>query len=336
MSVWCGSPPMRAMRPRYNRDLRLINAGNFDVTIPHNSASSFALYRIACPLGTTLTVGSGGVVDLYYDIHAGNWRAVGGSGTITGLMTGGVSDGDKGDITVSSSGATFTIDNDVVTNAKAANMADSTIKGRAVGAGTGDPTDLTANQTSTILDTATDPFLRTSAASAGAPTTADYLVKTANAGLSAERVVTDTSTVTWDWGTAGQAKANIVARVGVIQLTIGNGVDVIGTGVKGFISIPVACTLTGWRLLSTDAAATSGAIKIDVWRDTYTNYPPDNSDSITNAHEPEIVATNKKAEDTNISDWTSVAIVAGDVIGFNVDSCTSITRATLQIQLTVP
>ncbi len=44
-------------------------------------------------------------------------------------------------------------------------MADSTIKGRAVGAGTGDPTDLTANQTSTILDTATDPFLRTSAAS---------------------------------------------------------------------------------------------------------------------------------------------------------------------------
>ena len=195
--------------------------------------------------------------------------------------------------TVSGSGATFTIDNDVVTNAKAANMADSTVKGRAVGAGTGDPTDLTANQTSTLLDTATDPFLRTSAASS-------------------------------------------VARVGVIQLTIGNGVDVIGTGVKGFISIPVACTLTGWRLLSTDAAATSGAIKIDVWRDTYTNYPPDNSDSITNAHEPEIVATNKKAEDTNISDWTSVAIVAGDVIGFNVDSCTSITRATLHIQLTVP
>jgi hypothetical protein len=57
-----------------------------------------------------------------------------------------------------------TIANDAVTNAKLANMADSTIKGRAVGAGTGDPQDLTANQTSTILDLATDPFLRTSAA----------------------------------------------------------------------------------------------------------------------------------------------------------------------------
>lgn len=41
----------------------------------------------------------------------------------------------------------------------------------------------------------------------GAPDNADYLVKTANAGLSAERVVTDTTSITWDWATAGQAKA---------------------------------------------------------------------------------------------------------------------------------
>lgn len=42
----------------------------------------------------------------------------------------------------------------------------------------------------------------------GAPADADYLVKTANGSLSAERVVTDTATVTWDWSVAGQAKAN--------------------------------------------------------------------------------------------------------------------------------
>lgn len=45
-----------------------------------------------------------------------------------------------------------TIAADAVTNAKAANMAQSTIKGRAVGAGTGDPTDLTATQATAILD----------------------------------------------------------------------------------------------------------------------------------------------------------------------------------------
>lgn len=37
----------------------------------------------------------------------------------------------------------------------------------------------------------------------GAPTTADYLVKTADAGLSAERVVTDGTSITADWSGAG-------------------------------------------------------------------------------------------------------------------------------------
>lgn len=50
-----------------------------------------------------------------------------------------------------------------------------------------------------------------------APADADYLVKTANGTLSAERVVTDTATVTWDWSVAGQAKAN--ASAGITQLT---------------------------------------------------------------------------------------------------------------------
>lgn len=51
----------------------------------------------------------------------------------------------------------------------------------------------------------------------GAPTTADYLVKTADAGLSAERVVTDTATVTWDFTTPGQAKANATGGSGLTQ-----------------------------------------------------------------------------------------------------------------------
>jgi len=73
-----------------------------------------------------------------------------------------------GDITATGPGsAAATIAADAVTNAKLANVPAATIKGSPVGAGTVNPIDLTANQTSTILDTATDPFLRTSAATAG-------------------------------------------------------------------------------------------------------------------------------------------------------------------------
>lgn len=41
-----------------------------------------------------------------------------------------------------------------------------------------------------------------------APANGTYLVQTANAALTAERVVTDTATITWDFSTVGQAKAN--------------------------------------------------------------------------------------------------------------------------------
>jgi uncharacterized protein DUF5907 len=60
--------------------------------------------------------------------------------------------GRQGSNIVAAQVATGQIADDAVTNAKAANMAQSTIKGRAEGAGTGDPTDLTPTQVVAIID----------------------------------------------------------------------------------------------------------------------------------------------------------------------------------------
>ncbi len=67
------------------------------------------------------------------------------------MSSAGLSDGDYGDITVGGSGTSMTIDNGVVSNAKLADVATSTFKGRAT-AGSGDPEDLTATQARTILN----------------------------------------------------------------------------------------------------------------------------------------------------------------------------------------
>ena len=77
-------------------------------------------------------------------------------------------DGDKGDITVVS-GTSWSIDNDAVTNAKLANVATSTIKGR-VTAGTGDPEDLTGTQATTLLDVFTSSLKGLAPASGGGTT----------------------------------------------------------------------------------------------------------------------------------------------------------------------
>ena len=70
-------------------------------------------------------------------------------------------------------------------------------------------------------------FLRADAtfaapASGGAPTTVDYLVRTADAGLSAERVVTDTASIVVDWATAAQAKFNVQFGSTATTATVGN------------------------------------------------------------------------------------------------------------------
>jgi hypothetical protein len=82
---------------------------------------------------------------------------------------GGLSDGDKGDITVSASGATWTIDNDVVTYAKMQNIATSSFVGR-VTASTGDPETLTGTQATTLLDVFTSSLKGLAPASGGGTT----------------------------------------------------------------------------------------------------------------------------------------------------------------------
>jgi hypothetical protein len=108
-----------------------------------------------------------------------------------------------------------------------------------------------------------------------------------------------------------------------ITFNISSGVA-ITTGIKAEWRCPYACTIQSWTLL----ADTSTTCAIDIWKDTFANYPPTDADSITNGHEPALTASTN-AEDTSLGDWTTVAIAAGDVLIFNVDSNDNATRLTL-------
>jgi hypothetical protein len=113
-----------------------------NITLAHNSGSAGAAqYRLFLPGNVDMVLRPGDGVRLRYAFS----RWIGGSPAS-------VSDADYGDITVTAGGGTWTIDAGVVTLAKQANLAQSTIQGRAEGAGTGVPQALTPTQVVAIID----------------------------------------------------------------------------------------------------------------------------------------------------------------------------------------
>lgn len=115
-----------------------------------------------------------------------------------------------------------------------------------------------------------------------------------------------------------------------VTLVIDGGGSVITTGVKGYLSMPVAGVWKKWRVLSTDDGATAGSIVIDVWKDSYANYPPTVADTITASAKPTLM-TASAHEDLTLTGWVTT-FQAGDVLGFNVDSVTTVTRVSLTLE----
>jgi hypothetical protein len=135
----------------------------------------------------------------------------------------------------------------------------------------------------------------------------------------------DTNTITFSpTGITGIPNFNL----GSFGITIDGGGSVITTGVKGYVQIPYDGTITGWTIL----ADQSGSIVVDVWKDTFANYPPLVADSIAGSEKPTLSSVIKN-QDLALSTWTT-SVTAGDIIAFNVDSASTVTRVNLSINIT--
>jgi len=115
----------------------------------------------------------------------------------------------------------------------------------------------------------------------------------------------------------------------ILTLTfiIDGGGSAITTGQKGHLEIPFACTINQVTMM----ADQTGSIVVDIWKDTYANFPPTDADSIT-ASAPPTISSAQKSKNATLVGWTK-SIAAGHILAFNVDSCTTITRVTISLKV---
>lgn len=166
-------------------------------------------------------------------------------------------------------------------------------------------TDSTNNVTARSLKSATTTV---DVSAATAPSTGQILT------------ATDSTHATW--------QAPGIGIVQTITFIIDGGGSVLTTGVKGDLEIPFGCTINRVTLL----ADQTGSVVVDIWKNTYANYPPTGANTITASAIPTISSA-VKSQDSTLTGWTT-GITAGDTLRFNVNSVTTITRVLVSLKVT--
>lgn len=143
-------------------------------------------------------------------------------------------------------------------------------------------------------------------------------------------VTIDTTATTWVVTMFAVNPSTVSSNILVSSTgtSIDGGGSALTVGKQADIEVPFSGTITGWTAL----ADQTGSVVVDVWKDTYANYPPTVADTIAGSELPTITSSNK-GQDLSLSTWTT-AVTAGDTIRFNVNSCTSITRLSITIRIT--
>ena len=112
-----------------------------------------------------------------------------------------------------------------------------------------------------------------------------------------------------------------------ITFIVDGGGAAITTGQKGHLVIPFNAYIKEAIVL----ADQSGSIVVDIWEEKYGNFPPTVADTITGATPPTL-STAQASKDTSLTDWKR-HISKGDVLAYNVDSATTVTRVSVILEV---
>lgn len=118
-------------------------------------------------------------------------------------------------------------------------------------------------------------------------------------------------------------------KKGSIVYVIDGGGAVITAGIKGFIEVPFSGSLEEIRLFADPIDPAGAEISIDLLKDNYAGYPPD--DTWNRMGNPVVITSGTNKSEDDLSQWPVAdrMFVAGDIFAFDVNSCSIITRVTI-------
>lgn len=169
----------------------------------------------------------------------------------------------------------------------------------------------------------------------GATAGIDYAIQGPAAAVTSGALVKFTDTTGNNIGAASAADITAAMaanqKIESIEFVIDGGGSALTTGMKGYIEVPFGFTITQVTTL----ADVSGSVVVDIFKCTYAQFDagsthPVSADKITSSTPPTISSATK-AQDSTLTSWTT-AISAGDILGFNVNSATTVTRVTVSIK----
>lgn len=121
----------------------------------------------------------------------------------------------------------------------------------------------------------------------------------------------------------------VVGDTSIWSIVIDGGGSAITTGPKLDICVPYNALITGWDIV----ADQSGSIVVDLWQDTYANFPPTVADTITTSEKPTLSAATKN-QDTSLNSGNGWAVTQGRYLRVNVDSAATVTRVLIVLKVT--
>ncbi len=119
-----------------------------------------------------------------------------------------------------------------------------------------------------------------------------------------------------------------------LQVILDGAGAAIAADMQAEIIVDVPCTITRGRLEAIPISGQSnGSIVIDVWKKARGTGKPTDLDSIT-ASAPLTISSDVTSEDSTLTGWIKT-LADGDILRFNVDSCTNLIKCTISLKVVV-